>query len=54
MSTTSREIELLRELLTLLDRIEMEDDASLAEQRFKILEKYGTVELGPETSGTHQ
>ena len=29
------------ELLELLDRIEIEDDASLASQRFIITEKYG-------------
>lgn len=36
-------------LLTLLDRIEVEDDASLAGQRFDIAEEAGmTVEIDPE------
>ena len=34
------------EILTLLDRIEIEDDSSLAGQRFNIVEKHGmTVKL---------
>lgn len=40
------------EILTLLDRIEIEDDASLAGQRFAIGEKHGlTVEFREQTSG---
>ena len=40
------------EILTLLDLIEVEDDASLAKQRFEIGEKYGlTVEFGEPISG---
>ena len=40
------------EILTLLDLIEIEDDASLARQRFEIGEKYGlTVEFGEPISG---
>ena len=37
----------IEEILTLLDRIEIKDDASLARQRFEIGEKYGlTIEFG--------
>lgn len=40
------------ELLALLDRIEVEDDPTLAAQRFEIAEKHGyTVEFGHEVSG---
>lgn len=40
------------DLLALLDRIEIKDDASLAAQRFEIAEKYGmTVEMGERVSG---
>jgi len=40
------------EILALLDRIELEDDADLASQRFAIAEKYGlTVEFGEPISG---
>lgn len=40
------------EILTLFDRIEIEDDPSLANQRFEIGEKYGlTVEFGERISG---
>ena len=40
------------ELLTLLDRIEVEDDHELAAQRFAIAEKYGfDVEWGEPISG---
>jgi hypothetical protein len=40
------------EILTLLDRIEIEDDHTLASQRFEIAEKYGiTVEIGEPLSG---
>ena len=40
------------EILTLLDRIEIEDDASLTGQRFSIGKKYGlTVEFGEPVSG---
>jgi len=40
------------EILALLDLIEIEDDASLASQRFEIGEKYGlTVEMREPTSG---
>lgn len=40
------------EILTLLDRIEIEDDSSLASQRFAIGEKHGlTVEFGEPVSG---
>ncbi|MCP4984531.1 MAG: hypothetical protein GY928_00305 [Colwellia sp.] len=45
--TTCPDCEALREimcqLLTLLDQIEIEEDASLAGQRLKILEQYGEV-----------
>jgi len=42
----------IEEILTLLDRIEIEEDASLARQRFEISEKYGlTVEFGEPISG---
>ena len=40
------------EILTLLDLIEIEDDASLSSQRFDIARKYGmTVEFGELISG---
>lgn len=40
------------EICALLDRIEIDDDASLASQRFDIAEKYGmTVVFGEQTSG---
>jgi len=43
------------ELLTLLDRIEIEDDATLAHQRFAMGEKYGlTVEFSYPISGNMQ
>ena len=43
------------ELLILLDRIEIENDATLAHQRFAIGEKYGlTTELREPTSGRLQ
>ena len=43
------------EILALLDLIEIEDDPSLARQRFEIGEKYGlTVEFGAPTSGMKQ
>ena len=35
--------EFIRELLSLLDQIEIEDDATLASGRFDIIEKYGEV-----------
>lgn len=39
--------ELTQELLTLLDRIEVDDDPSLASQRFDIVKKYGwEIEFG--------
>ena len=42
----------VEEILTLLDLIEIEDDPSLAKQRFDIGEKYGlTVEMGEPISG---
>ena len=42
----------VHEICTLLDRIEIEDNASLAGQRFDIAEKYGlTVVFGEQTSG---
>lgn len=42
----------IEEILTLLDRIEIEDDASLARMRFDIGEKYGlTIEFGELVSG---
>ena len=42
----------VEEILTLLDRIEIEDDHTLASQRFEIAEKYGiTVEVGEPISG---
>jgi len=46
--------EAIGELLSLLDLIEFEDDASLAQGRFDIMEKYGTVTFGVETSTTKQ
>lgn len=43
------------EILDLLDRIEISDDASLANQRFEIAEKYGiTVEICEPVSGRLQ
>jgi len=40
------------EILTLLDRIEIEEDSSLAVQRFAIGEKHGlTIEFGEPISG---
>lgn len=40
------------EILTLLDLIEIEDDASLASQRFDIARKHGiTVEFREQISG---
>jgi len=40
------------EMLALLDRIEIEEDSSLASQRHDIAEKHGlTVEFGEQTSG---
>lgn len=43
------------ELLALLDRIEIENDATLAKQRFNIAEKYGyTVVFGEPVSGAMQ
>ena len=40
------------EILTLLDRIEIEEDHALAGQRFDIGEKYGfTIEFGEQISG---
>lgn len=40
------------DLLTLLDRIEIEDDPSLANQRHDIAEKHGmAVEFGEQVSG---
>ncbi len=36
---------LLGLLMALLDRIEVEEDASLASQRFDILRQYGEVEI---------
>jgi hypothetical protein len=43
------------EILTLLDRIELEEDASLAAQRFSIAEKYGMrIRInGPGSSEDH-
>ena len=41
---------LIDQLLTLLDRIEIEDDASLASQRFEMLEQYGEVVYREDTS----
>jgi len=42
------------ELLALLDRIEVEDDVTLATQRFEIAEKYGyEVVWGAECSAEH-
>lgn len=39
------------EILTLLDRIETQEDSTLASQRFDIAEKYGmTVEMGEKVS----
>lgn len=44
-----------RELLALLDRIEIADDPTLASQRFDIAEKHGyTVEICQKTSGELQ
>ena len=42
-------------LLALLDRIEIEDDASLARQRFEIAENLGltVVFAGPASGATH-
>jgi len=42
--------ELIAQLLTLLDKIEVEDDASLAKDRFIIMEQYGEVVFGPKVS----
>ena len=40
------------EILTLLDRIEIEEDHTLSSQRFEIGEKYGlTIEFGEPVSG---
>lgn len=42
----------IEEILTLLDRIEIEEDSTLASQRFDIGRKYGlTVEYGEPISG---
>ena len=47
--------EFVAELLTLLDRIEIEDDAALAQQRFAIGEKYGlTTKFRESISGRLQ
>lgn len=44
--------EFVSEILALLDRIEVEDDPTLARQRFDIGEKYGfTIEFGEVISG---
>ena len=37
--------DLISDLLTLLDRIEVEQDWELAHQRFKIMKEHGPVEL---------
>jgi len=43
--------DMTRELLALLDLIEVNDDPSLASQRFDIAEKHGyEVEIGQEVS----
>lgn len=40
------------EILTLLDRIEIEEDHTLASQRFEIGEKYGLIiKFGVQSSG---
>lgn len=45
-------IGLFHEMVSLLDRIEIEEDHTLASQRFAIAEKYGlTVEYGEQVSG---
>jgi hypothetical protein len=42
----------IEEILTLLDRIEIEEDHALASQRHQIAEKYGmTVVIGEPISG---
>ncbi len=42
----------IQEILTLLDLIEIKDDASLSSQRFNIAKKYGiTVEFREKISG---
>ncbi len=42
----------IEEILTLLDLIEIEEDSSLAGQRFAIGEKHGlTIEFGEKISG---
>lgn len=47
--------EFVAEILTLLDRIEIEDDATLAHQRFAIGKKYGfTIVFGEPVSGRLQ
>ena len=47
--------ELEKELFTLLDRIETQEDLELAGQRFDIAEKYGyTIEFGELVSSTIQ
>ncbi len=44
--------EFIKEILTLLDRIEIEEDYTLANQRFAIGEKHGlTVVFGEPVSG---
>ena len=44
--------EFVSKILTLLDRIEIEKDHTLASQRFKIAEEYGiTVEICEPVSG---
>ena len=45
---------LFSELMTLLDQIEVNGDATLASGRFKIVEKYGLIEWGPPVSGEKQ
>jgi len=50
----TQERRLITKLLTLLDQIEVEDDASLAAGRFDILQNHGTVTFGQSTSGEKQ
>lgn len=46
--------EFMCKLLSLLDRIELEEDSSLASQRFDIMDEYGTWKVVGEGSAlTH-
>ena len=48
------DIELIRKLLALLDRIDIEQDPTLARQRFAIFEEYGEVIWEPKVSARLQ